>query len=1012
MATPITSLTQKIDRGGAITMVLTILLGAASYLFGQSSAIELHWFWVALIALCIIGVSAVQIARLRSLQDRDDELSAIVDAVPHMLFFKDTRLRYQLFNTEFKRTFDIDSNAGIGKTDRDFFGPEHWERYMAQDRELMAAGVARNYDEEIVIQGTVHSIQSRKQPVYDRHGTLRGLVGVSLDVTIEKQIQRQLEDANMRLGMALEAASMGSWEWNMATGEVRADARTRLILGMKESDHDAASVFARLHPEDAKETRARIDLARTRKEVATFEFRVIDDSGDVRWVEGFGSLDEGRGGLDYLIGVNRDITERRRGELELNAAKLQAERVLAELEQSRIDLELALTIGGLGVWRSLTTLPKHADLTDPAFGATVITADQKIREILGIDDHADDDPLTYLKLGALVHPDDLRSVVGKLRRTFDKGQEVYSDQYRICRPNGTIRVMEVRGSLALRYESDTVVMDFTGIAKDITEEEELKANLITKAEEARAAVDAKTHFLAMMSHEVRTPLNGVLGMIDLVMETPLTDDQRSMLTGCRKSSVALLRIINDILDVSKIEARMLGLESRPLSLTRLIEDVCTSFTADTTRKSIALKFHLDAGIPQYVMGDSVRLRQVLTNLIGNAVKFTHQGNVSVQARLTRNGRLEMTVEDTGIGIDPLFTSSLFEPFKQAEVATTRRYGGTGLGLSIVKQLVELMRGNVRCESTPGVGSRFIVTLPLRAWTPGTGSAPGHSPAPHPVIDAARVEHDAVGGALGLKVLLAEDHPINREVITRQLVRLGCTCECAVDGQEAWEMLMTPEADYALLLTDCHMPRLDGYALTTRLRERESAEGLPRLPIIALTASALQGEAERCLALGMDVYLSKPLQLGDLRDALVKVMSREPQEDALAAPAGPVDVAKPAEAARYPSLTALCGGDLGNVAELVGIFVTASEEDLEKMDRAAGADDYIGLRKLAHRLCSACQQLDERNAVDAFRTVELTSADDERKLIEATREAYGAARAELELVLVRAGDFARSYRRTA
>ena len=1009
MATQISTVTQTVDRGGAATMVLASLLAVASYFFGRPMAIEVHWVWIALISLCLVGLTALQIIRLRNLQHRDDELRAILDAVPHMMFFKDTQFRYQVLNTEAHRAFNLEPNTGVGKNDRELFGSELRERFVAQDREILASGMARTYDEEIVVQGTVHNIQTRKQAVYDRRGKLRGIVGIALDVTTEKLVHRQLEDANVRLGIALEAARMGFWEWNVATGEIRADARTRQILGMNDSDHDIASVFARFHPDDVDETRKRIDLGRARKEVANYEFRLIDDAGEVRWVEGFSSLDRVHASENYLIGVNRDITERRQGELELREAKLRADRVLAELEQSRIDLELALVIGGLGVWHSITRLPRHADLWHPAFRDTVIAADEKLREIFETGDRADQEAFTWRKLGTMVHPEDTKRVQTKLLQMFGERVEVYSDQFRVLRPGGGLREIEVRARIAVWDDADTVVVEFTGIAKDITEEEALKANLLTKAEEARAAVDAKAHFLAMMSHEVRTPLNGVLGMIDLVIDTSLTEDQRSMLMRCRESSVSLLTIINDILDFSKIEAGMLALESRPLSLTSLVEDVCATFTTQTARKAIGLEFHVDADIPQYVVGDPVRLRQVLTNLIGNAIKFTNQGHVRVEARRTTNGQVELMVEDTGIGIDPRFTKSLFEPFKQADVATTRRYGGTGLGLSIVKQLAELMHGNVRCESTPGVGSRFIVTLPLPAWIPSLAPVPGRSAAPHAAADAAKGGHDAAPGNLGYKVLLAEDHPINREVITRQLVKLGCTCDCALDGQDAWEILMARGTDYELLLTDCHMPRLDGYELTTRLRERESAQGLPRLPIVALTANALQGEAERCLALGMDAYLSKPLQLGDLRDALVTVMAQQSPKDVSGAASSALDAAKkPEGAVPYARLTDLCSGHLDKVAELIGVFVAATEEDLRAMDRAAEADDYITLQKLAHRLSSACYQLDEDDAVTAFQTLENLRADDATQLRRATRDAYRPARDELDSVLARAAEFTHSH----
>ncbi|WP_431275017.1 histidine kinase dimerization/phospho-acceptor domain-containing protein [Variovorax ureilyticus] len=285
------------------------------------------------------------------------------------------------------------------------------------------------------------------------------------------------------------------------------------------------------------------------------------------------------------------------------------------------------------MWRSVACLGARAHLSDPAFLDVPITTDRRIREICGF---GEDEPVTYRQLFLRVHPQDRHRVAARLEEVYRRRRGAYRQQFRICGPDGVERTVEVRGSLAVRDDPNGpgTLVSFIGIAKDISEEEALKASPVTKAEEARSAVEAKAHFLAMMSHEVRTPLNGVLGMIDLVLDTPLNEEQRGMLMRCRESSVSLLTIINDILDFSKIEAGMLAIESRPLALASLVEDVCATFAAETARKAIGLGFHVDAAIPQFVVGDSVRLRQVLTNLIGNAIKFTHQGEVRVQARRT------------------------------------------------------------------------------------------------------------------------------------------------------------------------------------------------------------------------------------------------------------------------------------------------------------------------------------------------------------------------------------------
>jgi CheY-like chemotaxis protein/nitrogen-specific signal transduction histidine kinase len=395
-----------------------------------------------------------------------------------------------------------------------------------------------------------------------------------------------------------------------------------------------------------------------------------------------------------------------------------------------------------------------------------------------------------------------------------------------------------------------------GTHDDITRRKDAEAALKAAMDVAEHATSSKSQFLANMCHEIRTPMNGVLGMIDLLGDTSLADDQRRLLGRCRTSSVALLTILNDILDFSKIEAGKLDLERTPVALRAVIEDVCASLAPQATARNVRIAVRVDDALPPAIVGDAVRLRQILLNLVGNAVKFTTNGAVDVEARVD-GAMLLLRVRDTGIGIPAEALAHLFHPFEQADAATTRKFGGTGLGLSIVKRLAELMGGDVACESTPGVGSRFTVVLPLEAATLAQHEAPRARRAPPP----------------GLRALLAEDHPINREVIGAQLAKLGWSCDFAEDGEAAWARLRddAQRARYAVLVTDCHMPNLDGHGLVERLRAHERARSLARLPVLALTANALHGERERCLASGMDAYLSKPFQVDDLADALAELL---------------------------------------------------------------------------------------------------------------------------------------------
>ncbi|MEW6595058.1 MAG: ATP-binding protein [Thermodesulfobacteriota bacterium] len=378
---------------------------------------------------------------------------------------------------------------------------------------------------------------------------------------------------------------------------------------------------------------------------------------------------------------------------------------------------------------------------------------------------------------------------------------------------------------------------------------------------AEAANQAKNEFLANMSHEIRTPMNGVLGTLQLLRETELASGQAELVATAHESAESLLQILNDILDFSKIEAGKLRLEQTPFRLRDLIENLGQTVAPLLAARGLAFAREVDPQLAGPVQGDPLRTRQILNNLLANAIKFTDQGKVTVRAMVTDRVEddvlVRLEVVDTGIGIAEADQEKLFQSFSQADTSLTRKYGGTGLGLAIVRQLVHLMDGCCGVESAPGKGSRFWCEIPfaLAQDVPAVEAA-----APAPAVPATET-------ALAGEVVLVEDNQVNQKIAEGLLQKLGLTVTVAANGQEALHLLGRKR--FAAVLMDCQMPVLDGYAATRAWREIEAREGRARTPIIAMTAHAMEGDREKCLAAGMDDYISKPVKKEALSAMLEK-----------------------------------------------------------------------------------------------------------------------------------------------
>jgi two-component system, sensor histidine kinase and response regulator len=954
----------------------------------------------------------------------------------------------------------------------------------------------------IMHRGVIRHLQIEACIVRDQAGTAQKIIGITRDVTNEVQVnlmlQRQAEQESLmleRLSIAARAAGIHCWQVQFPEPSPGVDLNTAMPTmvwcenpGAEHGDDypesDPNKVFADslsvVHPDDLARITTESDaFFASGQNHRVIEYRITRKDGEPRHVRMYQQLFRRSDGTpSHIIGATQDIT-----------AEVEAAHKMQRQAQELLDLHerMARAFNGTndGLWE--IDVQNHRLWLSPRYMA-----------IIGYE-AVENTSWTVDDIDRLTHPEDLPTVLSY--RTQMQAPDAPIDcEHRMRTRTGEYIWVRVRARIDMADNGRHIRV--SGAISNVTEARRTHEALLAAIQEAKDANRAKSAFLANMSHEIRTPMNGIIGMISLLLDTGLDHTQRDFAETIRNSADSLLGVINDILDFSKIEAGKLDIDEIEMDLRASIEDVGSMLSLQASTKHVELVINIHPDVPERVVGDPQRIRQCLTNLIGNALKFTRDGEVVVEVAVSeqqaQQQRVRFEIRDTGIGMTEQVASKLFQPFVQADSSTTRKFGGTGLGLSIVKRLVDMMGGEVGVHSKPGQGSTFWFTLPLPAIE-GTATdldpklyamgkhilivddnatncrvlslqlahmgyhvhvtASGAEALQHlkqqsalgyhydvlitdfqmPEMDGVmlaeqvranpqwsrmqlvlltsidrqgdlrryatmgfvayltkpirarelrdclnRVLHPNAANTLITRnalqeaqqqqrfqghVLLVDDNAVNQKVATRLLERMGLTVTVVGDGKEAYEAYQ--QHAFAIVFMDLQMPVMDGFEATRRIRDFEGWR--PRTPIVALTANAMHGEMERCLAVGMDDFLSKPIQINQLRDIVIKYCDSTAQDEPRTEKHNdhPIDAAGTAqllESNAAPNtvnvdldgLKALTEGDLSFMRDLALTYIDSSSESLMEIKTALATDDRAGVGRAAHKLKGASANMGLEN----------------------------------------------------
>ncbi|MFM7346979.1 MAG: ATP-binding protein [Tagaea sp.] len=765
------------------------------------------------------------------------------------------------FTSQGIRAIGIEPNARYGQRSRVWDVPTGVERDGPTLAQVMdAKREFRDVHINLDLPGGGSAWVARSgRPVFDADGAFRGYRGADRDVTARVAAEHELraavatkgrlldslDRARMGLELAVDTAQMGWWEIDSETGEQFWSPRARAIWGVgRDTPATYENFLAAMHPDDS---RGYADTLEMGAGIVLRSYRVLVPGGEVRHVRQHTRVERySDGSLARVTGAVIDVSD---------IEKLRAD---AERAKATLDSALDAMTEGFALFdeqERLVTCNETYKRLRPR-GAALAVPGVKFGELLEaiIDD---------------IHPPEA---------TEERAALLAWRLDRFRNPTGAFEINLADGTAIEVTETRTEAGYTVSIYRDVTAARRAATELARAKSAAEQASRAKSRFLATMSHEIRTPMNGVLGTVELLSGTALDARQRDYVGTVERSASALLSILDDILDYSKLEAGDLKVENIAFDPAAALRQTAQLLTPGAEKKGLALVCRVGGGVPAEVAGDPTRVRQILFNLIGNAVKFTERGRVEATLE-ARDGDLVFAVSDTGIGIEAAALPRLFDRFSQADESIARRFGGTGLGLAIARDLVQLMGGGIEARSIPGQGSTFELRLPIRQ------AAPASAELPAPAISLAP--------ARPLDLMVAEDNEINRMVVRDLLERMGHTVAFAADGREAIARARAKRFD--AILMDVQMPEIDGVEATRWIRILPEPFG--SVPIVALTANAMEGDREAYLAVGMTDYVAKPVRGPELARALARAtgVAVEP----VAAPPDP-----PSSPSASPALAAL------------------------------------------------------------------------------------------------------------